>query len=346
MKIKHVFVLLSGLLVALPQLTAQEQQTPAPTTLVAQVQSSSKGKVHRMRIMAPPTVAKGAFVRVVSAGDPPVPDQAKNYKLFFIETPDDLASALRAYSNDELSTAKRQLGRVRATYAGFAGLPNNPATMAALMELSCNARAMDWAGLSAAAAEFPSPKLLEAPERAKVEAAAILGKVSDDPATAEARQKEAEQAIASAAKTPSTTSEVYTWLKYALGRALASNIPAAELQKGIGAEHEKVASLAVDAYCEAVASSHGRFMEIPVDAMHRAFQILWAMPGVKSYMSKAKKVKMGKKAWEEAPYNFRDAVALAYLLRNVYAPQLKDEAISTACSFYFNEQLGSKKAAK
>ncbi len=343
MKTIHVLVLFTGLFTTLPRSVAQEQQAPAPTMLVAQVQAS-KGKTHRMQILAPPSVTKGAFLRLVSRDEPPVLDQAKNYKLFFIETPADLAGALHSYSNDEFSSAKRQLARVRATYSAFAGLPGNPATMAALMELSCNARAMDWDGLGKAAADFPSPKFLEAPERAKVEAAAILSKVSDDPATADDRQKEAEQAIASATKAPDTTSEVYAWLKYALGRALASKVPVAELQKGISAEHEKIASSAVDAYCEAVASAHGRFMEIPVDAMHRAFRILWAMPGVKSYASKAKK--MDKKVWETAPYNFRDAVALAYLLRNVYAPALKDEALSSACSLYFNEQLSPKKTGK
>ena len=345
MKTKHVLILLSGLLAALPQLSAQEQQAaPTSTTLTAQVQPN-KGKARRIMIMAPPSVTKGAFLSVVSRDEPPVLDQTKNYKLFFIESPVDLANALRAYSNDDLSTAKRQLARVRSTYAGFAGLPNNPSTMAALMELSCNARALDWNGLAKAAADFPSPKMLEAPDRAKVEAAAILGKVSDDPSTAEERKKEAEEAIASAAKSPAVTSEVYTWLKYALGRALASNIPAEEIQKGITPEHAEIASLAVDAYCEAVASSHGRFMEIPVDAMHRAFRILWAMPGVKEYVPKAKK-KMDKKVWGTAPYNFRDAVSLAYLLRNVYAPQIKDEGISTASSLYFSEQLEAQKGDK
>ena len=344
MKTKHVLILLSGLLAALPQLSAQQQTAPAPTMLTVQVQPN-KGKARRITIMAPSSVTKGAFLRLVSREEPPVLDQTKNYKMFFIESPEDLANALRAYSSDDLSNAKRQLARVRSTYAGFAGLPNNPSTMAALMELSCNARALDWSNLGKAAADFPSPKMLEAPDRMKVEAAAILSKVSDDPSTAEGRKKEVEEAIASAAKSPAVTSEVYTWLKYALGRALASNIPAEEIQKSITREHEELASLAVDAYCEAAASSHGRFMEIPVDAMHRAFRILWAMPGVKEYVPKAKK-KMDKKVWEAAPYNFRDAVALAYLLRNVYAPQIKDEGISTASSLYFNGQLGANKGAK
>ena len=344
MKTKHVLILLSGLLAALPQLSAQQQAAPAPTMLTVQVQPN-KGKARRITIMAPSSVTKGAFLRLVSREEPPVLDQTKNYKMFFIESPEDLANALRAYSSDDLSNAKRQLARVRSTYAGFAGLPNNPSTMAALMELSCNARALDWSNLGKAAADFPSPKMLEAPDRMKVEAAAILSKVSDDPSTAEGRKKEVEEAIASAAKSPAVTSEVYTWLKYALGRALASNIPAEEIQKSITREHEELASLAVDAYCEAAASSHGRFMEIPVDAMHRAFRILWAMPGVKEYVPKAKK-KMDKKVWEAARYNFRDAVALAYLLRNVYAPQIKDEGVSTASSLYFNGQLGANKGAK
>ncbi len=342
MKTKHVLILFSGLLAALPPSSAQEQQVSAPTALIVQLQSG-KSKAHRTRIMAPPTIEKGAFLNMVD--EQPVLDNAKNYKLFFIESPKDLAEALRAYSNDDLDGAKRRLARVRSTYAGFAGLPNNPATTAALTELSCNARSLDWSGLGKAAAGFPTPKkMLDASDRAKVAAAGILSKVSDDPATAEERKKEAEAAIDSAAKSPDVTSEVYTWLKYALGRALASKIPAAELQQGISKEHEQIASLAVDAYCEAAASAHGRFMEIPADAMHRAFSILWAMPGVRGYVPKARN--MDKKVWNAAPYNFRDAVSLAYLLRNVYAPQLKDDNITKAASYYFNEQLNAKHAAR
>lgn len=343
MKAKHVLILLSGLLALQSQLSAQEQG-PAPLVLTAQLQPNKSNKLRRIPIMAPPGAPKGVFLYQVSREEPPVSDQVKNYKLFFIETPPDLAGAMRAYSSDDLNTAKRQLARVRATYAPFIGLPNNPSTTAALLELSCNARSMDWSELGKVVEEFPAPKSLEASNRLKLEAARVLSHVSDDPGTAESRAKEAEDVISSAQRSNSVTSETYTWLKYALARALASNIPPAELQKGISERNAKVASQAVDAYCEAAASAHGRYMEIPVDAMHRAFHILWAMPGVRDYIPQARK--MDKKVWGAAPYNFKDAVALAYLLRNVYAPALKDEAVTTACGFYFSEQLNTKKAPK
>ncbi len=344
MKTKHVLILLlSGLLMLQSHLSAQ-QQGAAPLTLTVQLQPNKSNKVRRIPIMAPPGAPKGTFLYQASRDEPPVSDQVKNYKLFFIETPADLANAIRTYSADDLNAAKRQLARVRSIYAPFNGLPNNPSTAAALLELSCNARAMDWAGLGKAVAEFPAPRGLEPTDRMKLDAARILSLVSDDPTTAEDRRKKAEEAIAAAQKSSSVTSETYTWLKYALARALASNIPAAELQKGISEENVKVASQAVDAYCEAAASAHGRYMELPVDAMHRAFRILWAMPGVKAYMPKSRK--MDKKTWDAAPCNFKDAVAMAYLLRNVYAPKLKDEAISTAVGLYYSEQLNTKKTPK
>ncbi len=328
-------MLLSGVLAAAPIVTAQQ---PA-VQLVAQVQQSQKSKLRRIHILAPVEVAKGEFLWLDEGADAPVSMKVKDFKFFFIETPKDLAEALRDYSADDLD-ARKQLSKVRAKYAAFAGLPGNPATFAGLMEVSCAARAMDWKALDRAVGEFPSPRFLDAAGREKLAAARVLSKVSDDPATAAARQKEVEEVLKAAVDPTKASSEVYTWLKYALGRALASNIPASELQKGISSDNVPLAGQAIDAYCEAVAAAHGRYMEIPIDAMHRAFRILWAMPGVKDFAAKAGK--LDKKSWNAAPYNFRDAVVMAYLLRNVYASELKDEAITKAAEFYVNPFLGAK----
>lgn len=328
-------MLLSGMLAAAPIVTAQQ---PA-VQLFAQVQQSQKSKLRHIHILAPPEVAKGEFLWLDEGADAPVSMKVKDFKFFFIETPKDLADALRDYSADDLD-ARKQLSKVRAKYAAFAGLPGNPATLAGLMEISCAARAMDWKALKKAVDDFPSPRFLNDAGREKLAAARVLSKVSDDPATATARRKEAEEALKAAVDPTKASSEVYTWLKYALGRALAGNIPADELQKGISPDNAAIAGQAVDAYCEAVAAAHGRYMEIPIDAMYRAFRILWAMPGVKDFA--AKTGRSDKKSWSAAPYNFRDAVVMAYLLRNVYAPELKDDAITKAAAFYVNTSLGVK----
>ncbi len=338
MKTKNLMMLLCGMLVSLPAVTAQQ---PA-VQLTAQVQKSPKSKPQRWAILAPAEVSKGAFLRMEPGEDVPTSYKVKDFELFFIETPSDLAAALKDYSSDDLN-ARRQLAKVRAKYAAFAGLPGNPAVFAGFIEISCCARAMDWKALGEAVDGFPSRTLLDADGREKLSAAGVLSKVSDDPATADERQKEAEAALGAAVNPDKTSSEVYSWLKYALARALASKISADELRQGISAENVELANRAVDTYCEVAAAAHGRYMEIPVDAMHRAFRILWAMPGVKDFAAKAGK--FDKKTWDAAPYNFRDAVALAFLLRKVYAPDLKDDSISRAADLYFNPSLGANPTA-
>lgn len=332
-------MMLSGLVAVLPAVDAQQPVASGAPKLWAQMQQ--KTKLRRMSILPSATGAKGEFL-VDLGEDTPTAYNAKDFKLFFIETPSDLAAALKDYSADDLG-ARRQLAKVRTKYAAFAGLPGNPATFAGLVEISCTARAMDWKALGEAVDEFPSPQMLGADGRARLAAARVLSKVSDEPATADDRQKEAEAALSTAGEPEKTSSEVYAWLKYALARALASKIPAEELRQGISAGNVELASRAIDTYCEVAAAAHGRYMEIPVDAMQRAFHILWAMPGVKDFAAKAGK--FDKKTWNAAPHNFRDAVALAFLLRKVYAPELKDEAISQAAELYFNPSLGVKPAA-
>lgn len=333
--------MLFGMLAALPVATAQQPAASAAPRLWAQLQQTQKSKLRRMPILPSATGAKGEFL-VELGEDTPTAFKAKDYNLFFIETPPDLAAALKDYSADNLD-ARRQLAKVRTKYAAFASLPGNPATFAGFIEISCTARAMDWKALGEAVDGFPSPRMLDADGREKLSAARVLSKVSDDPATADERQKEAEAALSAAINPDRTSSEVYAWLKYALARALASKIPADELRQGISGDNVELASSAVDAYCEVAAAAHGRYMEIPIDAMHRAFRILWAMPDVKDFADKAGK--FDKKTWNAAPHNFRDAVALAFLLRKVYAPNLKDEAITQAVGLYFNPSLGAQPAA-
>ena len=79
-------------------------------------------------------------------------------------------------------------------------------------------------------------------------------------------------------------------------------------------------------------------MELPIDAMVRAQALLWAMPGVKEYAAKGASMDAGK--WGEAPANFRDAVALAYMLKNIYGAG--GETIDAAAKLFFNTQAGKE----
>ena len=336
MKLTNVTTLLLAAAAGVLPLAAQ-QEAPGPhLTAIVQSKAGKNPRLAQVNILPPVNPGKGVFATINQAQ----PDQlmeanAKDFKVFFITTPPELANATRTYSEGSLAEARRQLEAVRIKYDGFAGLPDNPAVRAARMELQCSVRLMDWNSVRKLTESSPSLKFLDPEDRVGLEAARILGKVSDDPATAEARQKEIETLLADANKTKHLDSVEYGWLKYALGRALASSIPADQIKSGNIAEANVAkASLAVDALCEAAVSGHGRDMELPVDAMVRAFNILWAMPGVRNYANGVRK--MDRAVWDAGNHNFRDAVALAYMIRNIFAPNTKDEAINKAASLFFN----------
>ena len=344
MKATQFLIFLLAVCVGMPVLPAQEEPAKPVVTVTALVQSqkSKSAKVGRMRLVPPPTVTKGQFAYMTPENEvATVP--VKDCKVFVVETPADLATALREYAGDDLAAAKKHLAAVRRKYAPFAGLPNDPATRAALTELSCNARLLDWEGLDKAVDGFPYPKFLGQEERALYEAARILSRVGGDPAKADERAKEAQAMLDDAAKAPLLTSEAYSWLKYSVGRDLSDGISADELKGVISKDNESKASLAVDAFCEAAAVAHGRNMELPLDGLQRAFRLLWAMPGVKDYADKGKV--MDKQRWNAAPPNFRDAVALAYILKSTYGVGEKDADLTGAASLFYNTMPDKKRPA-
>lgn len=344
MKAIKLLVTFLAVCAGISSLPAQEEQQKPSVTITAYVQSQkSKGaNARRMRLVPPPTVTKGQFAYITPENElAMIP--VKDCKVFVVETPADLAAALRNYAGDRLEAAKKQLTAARNKYAPFAGLPNDPATRAALTELSCDARLLDWKALGKAVQGFPSPKFLEQEERAILEAARILSMVEEGPDKAAGRLKEAEALLADPAKSALLNSEAYSWVKYAVGRALADGITAEELSGTITKEHEDTASKAVDAYCEAAAVAHGRRMEVALDGLQRAFHLLWAMPGVKDYAGKSKE--MNKKRWGAAPANFRDAVALAYILQNNYGVESKDGDMAAAAALFYNTMPDKKRPA-
>ena len=319
---------------ALASLSAQ-QPADMGTTLDVAAQPKNSKTLYPLRLLQPAAVAKNAvrYVVLVRDQDPtPRDGSTKDFKVFMIMTPPDLAEAQRSYSEGNLNAAKRQLAAVRTKYADFAGLPDSPAVKAGLLELRCLARLQDWSGLSKAVEAFPWPKLQDAADRAVLGAARLLSQVSDDPATAAARQKEIASFLADTGKMKHLHSTEYGWLKYAQGRALES-----------AAADGNSASQAVDAYCEAAVCYRGGEMELATDAMKRAFHLLWGMPGVKAYGTSAKKMDI--KKWNEAPANFRDAVAMANMLVSIIDPEIKDDAIRQAAGYFVNAQEGKRPAS-
>lgn len=263
-------------------------------------------------------------------------------RLFYIQTPADLAQALSTFREGNLPAARKQLAAVKTKYARYAGLPGSPVTIAAINEITAAVRMQDWAEVTKLIAAFPSPEGLTAADQARLKAAEIIAATDDTPDSLD-KQK---QAIAALLKDKKLgrhiSSELYAWLRYALARAYAAQIPAAE-QNAIPAEKVKAASDAVDNYAQCAIGTHGIAPELPADAMGRAVALLAAMPGVADYMKKADAGNMTKAVWSAAPPAFRDAAAMASLLKNVYAVEgtALPPIVETMAGYYFNSAAGT-----
>lgn len=258
--------------------------------------------------------------------------------LFYIQTPADYAAAAKTYAGNDFDAARKQLAACKDKYQAYKGLPGNPCVKAALLELECAIRQMKWDDLKSLVASFPNPASLEYTDKALYEVAKIMSKVSDNPGALE----DIKAAVEAVKADKYMNSTQYGWAMYALGRAYAAQVPAEQLEGTIAESKLAEANTAIDTLCQAAVSSHGAYMELPVDAMLRTVRLLWAMPGVKDYVAQANNMDVNK--WNSAPHNFRDAVALAYLIKNVYAPEIKDGTIDRLAKFHVNTLEGKEKA--
>lgn len=257
-------------------------------------------------------------------------------RLFFIQTPQELADAIADYQEGDIAAARKKAAACRKKYAAFQSLPGNPCSVGAVYELSCAVRLMDWADLAKLVESFPSEKSLTAPQQARMAAAAIMANISDDAASYKKQQKAISELLKDKKFASGLNSEVYSWLRYALARASAARIPADKQGATLSAEDAVIANDAIDNYCQCAMSAHGLNMEeIPADAMLRAMKLLWVMPGVQEFATGAT-APMDAKSWGSAPPNFRDAVVMAYLLKNVYGPKKQDEMVAKLAEFYYN----------
>ncbi len=267
--------------------------------------------------------------------------------MFRFVTPADLGDALNDYRAGNLAEARKKFGAVKARYAEYVGLPGNPATEAALLELDCALRQLDWAGAKALIDGFAHPDYLGEDEAATLAVAKVLGNISDAPGGLDA-QKEAVAAILKAETGKKIGLDGYGRLRYALARAYEAQVPAEQLAGTVTAEQAPDLIKAVDNYCQAALSTHGATMEIPLDAMQRALRLLWAQPGVKEYAAGGA---VDAARWKDAPVNFKDAAALAYLLKKVYtadeAAALPQKAlIDEVAKYYYNAERDKAPAAE
>ncbi len=284
----------------------------------------------------------GSFFYLQKGTDQLMQAKASTLKMFYIQTPADMANALRDYYGGEYDAARKDFGKIKKKYAAFAGLPGSPSTLAGLYETICAVRMCDTAAVKALADSVPGDSALTGADKAKLAAAKVVGMINDQPdsfgpikAAVEAAMKEHGSNL---------DSEANGWLRYALARAAAAQVPADQLQGTIAEDKVKAASVAVDFYCQAVMSMHGCQKALPADALNRALTLLWAMPGVKEYAAKVAKP-VDKLGWNAAPADFRDAAAMARYLKTMYpAPAEAPNALADQIdAYYFNAKKGAKK---
>lgn len=284
----------------------------------------------------------GSFYYLQKGTDQMMSAKASTCRMFYIQTPADMANALRDYYGGDHAAARQDFAKIKKKYAAFAGLPGSPCTLAALYELTCAVRMLDIEAVKALSGAIPGESALTGAEAARADAAKVVGMITDQPDSFEAIK----EAVAATQKKHGRNldTESLGWLRYALARGAAAQVPADQLQAGIAEDQAQNASVAVDYYCQAVMCMHGAQKSVPADALNRAMTILWAMPGVKDYASKVSKP-VDKAGWNDAPANFREAVAMARYIKTMY-PATGDEAnplVDKLDAYYFNALKGTKK---
>ncbi|MBR5888515.1 MAG: hypothetical protein IKY92_00510 [Akkermansia sp.] len=280
---------------------------------------------------------EGSFFYMQKGTDQLMQSKAATCKMFYIQTPADMANAQRDYYGGDYADARKQFASIKKKYAAFAGLPGSPCTMAALYELTCAVRMLDVAAVKELAAALPGASSLTGADAARVDAAKVVGLIDDKPESFAAIKTAVEDVLKKHNR--NLDSESNGWLRYALARGAAAQVPAGA---AIAEDKVKAASAAVDFYCQAVMAMHGSQKVLPMDALNRSIALLWAMPGVQDYAAKVS-TPVDKSGWNAAPADFRDAVAMAHYLKTIYPSETPNELADKLDAYYFNTLKGVKK---
>ncbi len=325
----------------------------AAAPLAVQAQEAPKTKMQAYLMLAkggagrvPVAKATGKDKFIFIHNDQQMQMDVAKCNMFKLITPADMGTALNAYRAGELAEAREKFAAIKSKYAEYLGLPGNPAAEAAMLELDCALRLLDWAGAKALADGMPHPNYLSEEDKTSLAVAKLMGDITDTPGALEARKEAVGNFLKSEAGKKLSLVD-YGRLRYALGRAYEAEVPADQLAGTVAEEQAAGLIKAVDNYCQAALSTHGANMEIPLDAMQRALRLLWVQPGVKEYA--AANAQVDKDSWTKAPVNFKDAAVLAYLLQNVYttdaAASLSQKAlIDEVARYYYNAEQGKAPA--
>lgn len=327
--------LLTGLGLGISAL-AQEDKKPTLTAMAVQ-----KGKTDKPKAMGHIVASHkaGTIMRQKDADTTVEIVIDKAFSTFYVLTPNALHDALSEYAAEDFTTARKKLHNVRKQLANWRGIPEGPFIRAYRAELECAVRQLDFEGAAQVAKEFPGDvkKILTPQDEAMIKAVEMLGASLKNGAAAPDKFEEAVLKYLKEHDAKAITPFVYGMMYYAIGRAYEGSLPQEEVAAHAITDANKAkANKAVNAYCIAGMSTHGAKMELPIDAMMRAQCLLWSMPGVQDEVKKYGKLTSPSK-FKAATPNFQDAVALAYILVNVYGVDpASSKIISAAAELYCN----------
>lgn len=318
----------SLLVLAASSLTVAAQD-PEPLSVPAIVKLKIERKVQPMKVLA--AEGKNAFRYNTLEG--PMIVRLKDCDTFFMRTPEDLAAALTDYQGNRLDAARTKLAQVKNKYAIMIGLPDNPSATAAKLELDCAVRLQDWPAVKTLADKFPGKGDLGEGMPRRLDVAKLLGLLSE----ANFADAIIEQAKPLLENKNKLALEELGWLQYALGRAYAAKIPAAELEAGrLSDESVPMANQAVDAFSTAVVATYGGKMELPADAAARAAILLFAMPDANAAAARIGKMR-DEATLKQLPASLKDAAAMATIYQKLLKPGDNNEQLSQIASYFLNE---------
>lgn len=336
MNIRNIIsvALLSGLGLGVSAL-AQEDKKPSLTAMA--VQKGKEGAPKQFKNIVASHKA-GTIMYQKDADTTPELVIDKAFSTFYVLTPNALNDALGEYAAEDFGAARKKLHSVRQQLENWRGIPEGPFMRAYRAELECSVRQLDFDGAAQVAKEFPGDvkKILTPQDEAMLKAVEMLGAALKAGAAAPDKFEEAVLKYLKEHDAKAITPAIYGMMYYAIGRAYEGSLPQDEIKAHAITDANKAkANKAINAYCVAGMSTHGAKMELPVDAMVRAQNLLWSMPGVQDENKKFGMPTPSK--FKAATPNFQDAVALAYILVNVYGVDpASSPAIAEAIKKYQN----------
>lgn len=312
-------------------LSAQESSEAQPAASLNAYVKLKQGR-RPARLIVQSVQSKNVFSYVPANTPAAQPEQlnVKDCDMFLLISPKELVNALPDYYGNRLDSARNKLAQVKTKYAGFVGIPGNPAAKAAELELDCAVRLMDWASVKNLTEHFRGKGDLGEWISGKIDAAKVLGLLSTNTFS----NAVIEQATAlTENKGKALHLEQFGWVNYALGRAYEAKLPSKEIADGILSEGSvETANKAIDAYAIAMACTYGGKTELAADASARAAILLSAMPGVKAAME-AQGRKRDSYSLKKLPMQLKEAAAMAYVHLNLMNPKEQNPVLTELASF-------------